>query len=74
MVNRVVSTKLTEEEHTALLDACNNLGHTPSAFMKAVIMDRLKSAKQPDTLQEILTGLGADSSSADERPPASANE
>jgi len=60
MVNRVVSTKLTEEEHTTLLDACNAKGSTPAAFIKAAILDRLESKEEkPDALQEML-GLGSD--------------
>jgi hypothetical protein len=46
MVNRVVSTKLTEEEHATLLDACNNEGLTPSSFIRAVLMDTLRPADQ----------------------------
>jgi len=41
MVNKVVSTKLTEEEHTALLDACSIEGQTPSSFIRATIVERL---------------------------------
>jgi hypothetical protein len=49
MVNRVVSTKLTEEEHSTLLDACNNEGLTPSSFIRAVLMDRLRPAAKQST-------------------------
>ena len=41
MVNRVVATKLTEEEHTQLLDLCNTQGRTPSALIKDAIMKSL---------------------------------
>lgn len=43
MVYRVVSTKLTEDEHTALLDLCGQQGVTPSAFTRSVILERLKA-------------------------------
>ena len=42
MVYRVVSTKLTEEEHLALLNACSVQGSTPSAFIKAAVMSMLR--------------------------------
>ena len=41
MVNRVVATKLSEEEHTKLLDACNKEGCTPSALLKEAIMAKI---------------------------------
>ncbi|HJU14648.1 MAG TPA: hypothetical protein VJ792_09360 [Candidatus Nitrosotalea sp.] len=41
MVYKVVSTKLDEEEHTKLIEACNNDGVTPSAFIRDSIMLRL---------------------------------
>jgi len=40
---RVVSTKLTEEEHRKLLDACNRDGCTPSSFTKQAIMEKIES-------------------------------
>jgi len=51
MVNRVVATKLTEEEHSKLLDFCNTQGCTPSALLKEAIMERLKP--DPDTKKEM---------------------
>lgn len=51
MVNRVVATKLTEEEHTKLLDLCNTKGCTPSALLKEAIMERIKPAS--DTKKEM---------------------
>lgn len=39
MVYQVISTKLTEEEHTKLLDACNVKGCTPFA-LKETIMEK----------------------------------
>ena len=40
MVYQVVSTKLTEEEHTKLLDACNVKSCTPLTFLKEIIMEK----------------------------------
>jgi hypothetical protein len=42
MVYRVVSTKLSEEEHSALLDECGTLGLTPSTFVRNAIVEALK--------------------------------
>ncbi len=41
MSQRVVSTKLTEEEHTKLLDLCNMQGCTPSALIKQAIVGKI---------------------------------
>jgi len=41
MVYKVVSTKLTEEEHSQLLDACNRKGCTPSHLIKNAILNQL---------------------------------
>lgn len=47
MSTRVVSTKLTEEEHARLLDACNGKGCAPSNFIKEAIMEKLQP-KEPE--------------------------
>jgi len=47
MVNRVVATKLTEEEHSKLLDLCNTQGCTPSALLKEAIMKRIQPDSDP---------------------------
>ena len=39
---RVVSTKLTEEEHSKLLDVCSKKGCTPSALVKEAIMEKIQ--------------------------------
>ena len=39
---RVVSTKLTEEEHSKLLDACNREGCSPSALIKQAIIEKIE--------------------------------
>ena len=38
MVYRVISTKLTEEEHNRLLDICNRDGCTPSSYIKQAVL------------------------------------
>jgi len=61
MVNRVVATKLTEEEHSKLLDLCNTQGCTPSALLKEAIMERLKpasDAKKEMVSEEIRKFIG----------------
>ena len=40
-MQKVVSTKLTEDEHAKLLDACNTQGCTPSSFIKQAIMEKI---------------------------------
>jgi len=57
MVYRVVSTKLTEEEHNALMEICNKLGNSPSLFLKKTILERMNSMQKPlehEVMQEIL--------------------
>ncbi len=62
MVNRVVATKLNEEEHTKLLDACNSIGCTPSAFIKKAILESVGSERKDRvdemTLDELREELG----------------
>jgi hypothetical protein len=55
MALRVISTKLSEEEHTALLDACNVEGQTPSSFTRAAIFDKLGSKEMPARRPEVVT-------------------
>jgi len=47
MVNRVVATKLSEEEHNKLLDVCNREGCTPSFLIKDAIMKRIDIEEKP---------------------------
>ena len=47
MVNRVVATKLTEEEHSKLLEVCNREGCTPSSLIKDAIMKRIDIEEKP---------------------------
>jgi len=45
MVYRVVSTKLSEEQHSKLIDFCNGKGCTPSAFIKESINEMMNTEK-----------------------------
>ena len=45
MVYRVVSTKLTEEEHNRLLDICNRDGCTPSSYIKQSVLGFIEAAE-----------------------------
>ena len=47
MVYRVVSTKLTEDEHTTLLDECNREGCTPSSLIKEAILEKIHQKEKP---------------------------
>jgi len=44
---RVVSTKLSEEEHDRLLDVCNVVGCPPSALIRQAIMKIINSEQRP---------------------------
>ena len=43
---RVVSTKLTEEEHDRLLDLCNVVGCPPSTLIRQAIMKTINSEQK----------------------------
>ena len=47
MVYRVVSTKLTEEEHTKLLDVCNREGCSPSSLIKDAVLNKIEEKEKP---------------------------
>jgi len=51
MVYRVVSTKLTEEEHTKFLDFCNKKGNSPSAIIKQAILKSME--EKPKRIDEL---------------------
>ena len=57
MVYKVVATKLTEEEHTKLLDVCNREGCTPSNLIKDAIMKRLNPEEKPPEKESELAKL-----------------
>ena len=42
MVYKVVSTKLTEEEHTKFLEFCNKKENSPSAMIKQAILTSME--------------------------------
>jgi len=46
MVNRVVSTKMTEEEHGKIVELCNDIGISVSAMVKQAIRDRMKKEEK----------------------------
>lgn len=45
-MQKVVSTKLTEDEHVKLLDVCNTQGCTPSSFIKQAIMEKIDQKEE----------------------------
>ena len=45
-MQKVVSTKLTEDEHTKLLDMCSTQGCTPSSLIKQAIMEKIDQKKE----------------------------
>lgn len=51
---RVVSTKLTEEEHARLLDACNSKGCTPSNLIKEAVLEKI-GLKEEETKKDLST-------------------
>lgn len=55
MVYKVVSTKLSEDEHEKLLDMCNQEGLTPSALIKESILKRIVPEKkvEPEPKKEM---------------------
>lgn len=54
MVYRVVSTKLTEEEHSKLLDECAKQGCTPSSFVKNSIMEKIEPKSEQTKPEQTL--------------------
>jgi len=43
MYDRVVSTKLTDEEHNNLLELCNKIGCTPSNIIRKTLLEKIES-------------------------------
>ena len=52
-MQKVVSTKLTEDEHTKLLDICSTLGCTQSSFIKQAIMEKIDQKKEIEFNNEL---------------------
>ena len=46
MVNRVVSTKISEEEHCRIVEMCNDIGITVSTMVKQAIRERVKKEEK----------------------------
>jgi hypothetical protein len=73
MVYRVVSTKLTEDEHSSLIDKCNKQGRSPSLFIKEAILERIESGNEekPAAPKEVLKAFESkDERESDDRPSA----
>lgn len=51
MIHKTVATKLTEEEHSKLIDFCNDRGCTPSAFLKESINEMMNAEKPKEEPQ-----------------------
>ena len=62
MVYKVVSTKLTEDEHTKFLDFCNKKGISPFAFIKESIFNQIekeeKNESEEFSIEEFRKALG----------------
>ncbi len=62
MVYKVVSTKLTEDEHTKFLDFCNKKGISPFAFIKESIFAQMekqeKNESEEFSIEEFRKELG----------------
>ena len=67
MVYRVVSTKLTEEEHEKLLDVCNKEGCTPFAMLKKLIINKVDDESDLEKIehQESIEKIKPSESKAD---------
>lgn len=46
MYDKVVSTKLTDEEHSNLLEVCNQKGCTPSKLIRNALLEKIESEKK----------------------------
>ena len=72
MYDKVVSTKLTEEEHNNLLELCNKIGCTPSNIIRKTLLEKIESGIQNErvesknkdikilTMDELRKALGLD--------------
>ena len=62
MVYRVISTKLTEEEHKKFLDFCNKKGLSPFAFIKESIFAQMEKEEKNEfeefSIEEFRKALG----------------
>ena len=72
MYDRVVSTKLTDEEHNNLFELCNKIGCTPSNIIRKTLLEKIESEIQNEkvesknkdvkelTMDELRKALGLD--------------
>lgn len=51
MYDKVVSTKLTEEEHNNLLELCNKIGCTPSKIIRKTLLEKIESEIQNEKIE-----------------------
>lgn len=58
MVNRVVSTKLTEEEHEKLIDECNKRGCSQAEFVRESIKKIIQPEVKELSMEELRKALG----------------
>ena len=64
MVNRVVSTKISEEEHGKIVEICNDIGITVSTMVKQAIRERMKKEeKERKRLESKMKKISQDSHS-----------
>jgi len=61
MVNRVVSTKLSEEEHEKLLAECNKRGCTQTELLRKAIQEIFQPEEKNLTIEEMKKYLGKSS-------------
>ena len=51
MYDKVVSTKLTEQEHNNLLELCNKIGCTPSNIIRKTLLEKIESEIQNEKVE-----------------------
>lgn len=58
MVNRVVSTKLTKEEHEKLIDECNKRGCSQAELLRASIKELIQPEVGELSVEDLRKALG----------------
>ena len=58
MVNRVVSTKLTEDEHEKLVGECNRRGCSQTELLRESIKEIIKPEENEFSIEELKKALG----------------
>ena len=51
MVNRVIGTKLSEEQHTKFMDLCNTKGCTSSELLREFINEKIESQESTEKIK-----------------------